>query len=103
MTATTNALSLPQKNICKKRTSRSLYFQILLAVVLIAFVVLPLFAMLTKIDKTTIKNVFSDNLFYKSLLNLFSRHKLGNVIESTTERQAYFSKYVRAYRSSVFC
>ncbi len=81
MTAITNTLEAPQKKKfwCKK-PSRSFYFQLLLSVVLITFVVLPLFTMLTKIDKTTIKNVFSDSLFFKALLNSITTTLTATII-----------------------
>ena len=81
MTVTTNSIELQQhKKLTLKKPSRSLYFQILLAVVLITFVVLPLFTMLTKINKTTIKNVFSDSLFFQSLINSLTTTVTATII-----------------------
>ena len=80
MTAITNTIETPKKKIWCKKPSRSFYFQILLTVVLITFVVLPLFTMLARIDKATIKNVFSDSLFFKSLLNSFTTTITATII-----------------------
>lgn len=81
MTAITNTIEVQQKKrLNLKKPSRSLYVQILLAVVLITFVVLPLFTMLTKIDKASIKNVFSDSLFFKSLLNSLTTTVTATII-----------------------
>ena len=80
MMVTNNTLAPTRKKPLFKKQARSLYFQILLAVVLITFVVLPLFTMLTKIDKATIKNVFSDSLFFKSLLNSITTTLTATII-----------------------
>lgn len=64
----TNTLNSPQrKNWFKHRPSK--YFEILLCVVLFSFIIIPLITMLTKIDKATLSRVFSDNMFFESLLN----------------------------------
>lgn len=64
----TNTLNSPQKkNWFKRQPSK--YFEIFLFVVLFCFIIVPLITMLTKIDKATLSRVFSDDLFFKSLLN----------------------------------
>ena len=64
----TNTLNSPQrKNWFKRQPSK--YIEIFLFVVLFCFIIVPLITMLTKIDKATLSRVFSDDLFFKSLLN----------------------------------
>ncbi len=64
----TNTLISPQrKNWFKRQPSK--YFEILLCVVLFSFIIVPLITMLTKIDKATLSRVFSDDIFFESLIN----------------------------------
>ncbi len=64
-----NTIASPKKKfLCQKR-AHGMCFEIILALVLATFVIVPLITMLTKIDGATIKRVFNDNLFFDSLLN----------------------------------
>ena len=65
----TNTLSTTKKRLCLKPKSRNFYFEIMLCVILITFIVIPLITMITKIDKTTISRVFQDKSFSKALIN----------------------------------
>lgn len=64
----TNKLNSPQRKSWFKHHP-SKYFEILLCVVLFSFIIVPLITMLTKIDKETLSRVFSDDLFFESLVN----------------------------------
>ncbi|MBP3581831.1 MAG: ABC transporter permease subunit [Clostridia bacterium] len=55
-------------------------FEIILALVLATFVLVPLITMLTKIDGATIKRVFSDGLFFESLLNSITTTLTATII-----------------------
>ena len=77
---TTNVIASPKRKLfCGKRI-HGMCFEIILALVLATFVLVPLITMLTKIDGATIKRVFNDNLFFESLLNSITTTLTATVI-----------------------
>ena len=73
-------ISTSKKRFSIKPKSRNFYFEIMLCVILITFVIIPLFAMLTKIDKSTIIRVFNDKSFSKSLINSLTTTTTATII-----------------------
>lgn len=76
----TNAQSISKKRFSLKPKSRNIYFEILLCIILVSFIIVPLFSMLTKIDKSTFSRVFNDNSFSKALINSLTTTITATVI-----------------------
>ena len=76
----TNTLTAPRKKFWCKKQAHGMCFEIILALVLVTFVLVPLITMLTKIDKETFSRVFSDNQFSKSLLNSITTTLTATII-----------------------
>ena len=80
MMETTKTLTSPKKKFCFSKRTHGMCFEIVLALVLATFVLVPLITMLTKIDGATLKRVFNDNLFLESVLNSITTTLTATVI-----------------------
>ena len=63
-----------------KTKRKSVYFELFLCVVLLFFVIVPLFTMISTIDKETIKNVFTGATFLPALGNSFLTTLIATII-----------------------
>jgi iron(III) transport system permease protein len=73
-------LPLPQRKHRGRVKTRGIYAEIVLCVVLVAFVLVPLVTMLTRIDKSTISRVFNDRMFFQSLINSITTSLTATII-----------------------
>ena len=74
-------LSLPTvPKINKQKRSKSIYFEVLLAVILVVFVLVPLIRMLTYIDGDTMQKVFNDKNFGESIVNSLITTLISTII-----------------------
>ena len=77
---TSNTVLVQKKKLLRKNQIHGMCFEIILALVLATFVLVPLVAMLTKIDGNTISRVFADKQFSSSLINSITTTLTATVI-----------------------